>query len=275
MEYRYWKWDVDGKVLAVFRHRLGLFQVHKNGQWTDSNFYERAVQDPEFIDIDKKEADRTIGKQVLESSLGTDPATWPRHCLVPYPTKFDDEIDQVERAIGLLATEPQLARELVQSVDSESMKRWFINVALQSGFWRATYSGVITDRPIARRSRNSIGQKRLESLFQRDHWQCRYCGIRVGGNRKHFKAFAKAIEMPELIEGRTDETRHGLYLMMMASYDHVVPHNEGGSDEDDNLVTACWGCQFGKYRFGLEALALDPPTRLVSAGIGSWRGFSL
>jgi hypothetical protein len=265
---------MDGRVLAVFRHSLGLFQVHKDGQWTDSDFYERAVQDPEFIDIDRREADRLIGKRVLASNLGTDPASWPRHCLIPYPSKFDAEIDQVERAVELQLTEPHCARELVQSVDAESMKRWYIDVALQSGIWRAAHSGVITDRPIERRSRNSISQGRLESLFQRDHWRCRYCGIRIGGNRKHFKAFAEAIEMPELIAGNTDETRHGLYLLMMASYDHVIPHNEGGSDDDDNLVTACWGCQFGKYRFSLKALALDPPTRLEPFANGSWKGFN-
>jgi hypothetical protein len=259
--------------MAVYGLINHTFYVNKNGDWVRSRSFERAEQDPEFFDIDKKEADRLIGKKFLASNLGTGPASWPRHCLIPYPIKFEAQIDQVERAVDLHLTEPRLARELVRSVDAESMKRWYMDVVLQSGFWRAAYSGVITERPIERRSRNSIGQKRLESLFQRDHWRCRYCGIRIGGNRKHFKAFAEAIEMPELIAGNTDETRHGLYLLMMASYDHVIPHNEGGSDDDANLVTACWGCQFGKYQFSLEALALDPPTRTAPVANGSWRGF--
>ena len=78
--------------------------------------------------------------------------------------------------------------------------------------------------------------------------------------------------MPELVAGRTDETRHGLYLMLMASHDHVKSHSEGGSNEDSNLVTSCWGCQFGKYKYSLRELRLDNPLDTEPVMLENWNG---
>jgi hypothetical protein len=215
-----------------------------------------------------------IGLQTLEQRLGNDSTRWPKHCLIDYPAEFESQIDLVQQAAELAHQDPRRARELVRSIDHESMKRWFIDVALRSGAWRSMHSGNASRNPGTnrKRKRKSISQKRLESLFQRDHWRCRYCGIRIGGNRRHFKSFAKAIEMPELVAGRTDESRHGIYLLLMASYDHVTPHSDHGSDEDDNLVTACWSCQFGKYRYSLSELRLESPRELSTQSISSWNG---
>ena len=55
---------------------------------------------------------------------------------------------------------------------------------------------------------------------------------------------------------------HGAFYAMTASIDHVVPHCAGGTNEETNLVTACWSCQFGKERHSLEELGLlDPRDR--------------
>jgi 5-methylcytosine-specific restriction endonuclease McrA len=81
--------------------------------------------------------------------------------------------------------------------------------------------------------------------------------------------------MPELVSGRTDENRHGIYLMLMASYDHVKPHSEGGSNDDSNLVTACWSCQFGKYKYSLKKLRLQNPFDKEPVALGDWSGLKL
>jgi 5-methylcytosine-specific restriction endonuclease McrA len=59
----------------------------------------------------------------------------------------------------------------------------------------------------------------------------------------------------------TNLTTHGAYWLHSASIDHVVPHALGGTNEKDNLVTACPACQFGKGSFSLEELRLTlrPP----------------
>ncbi len=269
---------VDERVVRVYRYKRsknGRFEKYSQGKWQYSDKFERAVQDPEFIDISEDEANKLTRKFALNFVLETNPSTWPSHCLIPYPEEFDLHIDRLGQALKLVNTNPDKSRDLVKMIDSEEMKRWFIDVALKSGAWRAKYSGVSGVDVKRTRRRKAISQRRLESLFERDKWRCRYCGIRVAGNRKHFKKFAEAIRMPELISGRTDENRHGVYLMLMASYDHVKPHSEGGSNDDNNLVTACWSCQFGKYKYSLKKLRLQNPLDKEPLALGDWSGLKL
>jgi hypothetical protein len=208
----------------------------------------------------------------LQEYLGTDKASWNKNCLVPYPKEFDKQIDLVAEAVRIVNTDPVRARGIVQSLDTEPMKRWFIDVALWSGAWRAEIVGIHEKRMKSLGIRKIVSQKKLDELFAGDKWRCRYCGIRVAGNRKHFKKFANAIGMPELIAGRTDESRHGLYLMLMASYDHVKPVNQEGTNDAENLVTACWCCQFGKHKYSLDDLGLTGPISLELVKSDSWVG---
>ena len=208
----------------------------------------------------------------LQEYLGADKASWNKNCLVPYPKEFDKQIDLVAEAVRIVNTDPVRARGIVQSLDTEPMKRWFIDVALWSGAWRAEIVGIHEKRMKSLGIRKIVSQKKLDELFAGDKWRCRYCGIRVAGNRKHFKKFANAIGMPELIAGRTDESRHGLYLMLMASYDHVKPVNQEGTNDAENLVTACWCCQFGKHKYSLDDLGLTGPISLELVKSDSWVG---
>lgn len=208
----------------------------------------------------------------LQQHLGDDESAWPKHCLVKVPPDMRADIDRVVEAVQMAHINPQKAKSLIGLVNAEEMRRWFIDVALWSGFWRAERRKLIQVSKTKKSIRLPIRQKQLEELFNRDGWHCRYCGNPVGGNRKHFKKFAKQIDMPELIHGRSDETRHGIYLMMMASYDHVESHSRGGSDDFNNLVTACWPCQFGKYKFELSALGLEDPRLRKSEIDGNWEG---
>ena len=208
----------------------------------------------------------------LQESLGTDKASWNKNCHVPSPKEFDEQIDLVAEAVRIANSDPARAKEIVQSLDTEPMKRWLIDVALWSGAWRAERMGLHEKRMKSLGIRKIVSQKKLNELFTRDKWRCRYCGIRVAGNRKHFKKFAQAIDMPELISGRTDESRHGLYLMLMASYDHVKPVNQDGTNDSTNLVTACWCCQFGKYKYSLDELGLTGPINLELVVSDSWVG---
>lgn len=272
MNVRYWKWEINGEAYRIYRLKNGQFENHKDGTWQQSDRLERAVQDPSFPNISESEAFKLIGQIELRDRLGTDPIKWPKHCLIEYPAGFETQIDLVQQATEITHQDPRRARELIRSVDQESMKRWYIDVALKSGDWRSMHSGIASRNVGKTRKRTPMSQKRLEDLFQRDQWRCRYCGIRVGGNRRHFTAFAKAIDMPELVAGRTDESRHGLYLLLMASYDHVTPHCNNGTDDDDNLVTACWSCQFGKFRYSLAELRLESPREITTKSISSWHG---
>ena len=51
---------LDGQVRRVFRLKDGLFQQWKQGRWQESDYLERATQDPDFVEIGKREADVLI-----------------------------------------------------------------------------------------------------------------------------------------------------------------------------------------------------------------------
>jgi 5-methylcytosine-specific restriction endonuclease McrA len=59
--------------------------------------------------------------------------------------------------------------------------------------------------------------------------------------------------------GSTDITTHGAVLCYSAVADHVAPRSRGGRTDPENLVTACYPCNFGKADYAVEQLALRDP----------------
>ena len=64
------------------------------------------------------------------------------------------------------------------------------------------------------RKRDHITKGTRFAIFERDGFQCQYCGRLV----------------PDVI----------------LQLDHIIPHSQGGSDDPDNLITACQACNIGK-----------------------------
>lgn len=57
----YWKWVVDGTTERIYRLKNGKFEKYVQNRWQISDRYERAVQDPEFVEISEPEANKLIG----------------------------------------------------------------------------------------------------------------------------------------------------------------------------------------------------------------------
>jgi len=51
---------IGSRVSVVYRLKKGKFEKYSQNRWQLSDRYERAVQDPEFVEIDKQEADVLI-----------------------------------------------------------------------------------------------------------------------------------------------------------------------------------------------------------------------
>jgi hypothetical protein len=101
----------------------------------------------------------------------------------------------------------------------------------------------------------------VDDVFNRDGYRCRYCGIRVI-NKKVLKLFQAIVGDTSFSMPKPDAGRHGVALVFMPSHDHVGPRSGGGFHSMENLVTACWSCQFGKWGYTLEELGvLDPRDR--------------
>ena len=108
------------------------------------------------------------------------------------------------------------------------------------------------------------------ALFDRDGWRCRFCECRVVSPKARS---ALRAALPGAIPWSDQEGYHGAFLAMNASVDHVIPHSLGGTNDEQNLVTACWSCQFGRGAWSLEEVGLIDP-RLRSPQKDEWDGLT-
>jgi 5-methylcytosine-specific restriction endonuclease McrA len=72
-----------------------------------------------------------------------------------------------------------------------------------------------------RKSKDTEFSRNRLLVFARDKYRCQYCG-----------------------RGIKNETSYGEQVVLHA--DHIVPKSEGGSNELNNLVTACQECNYAK-----------------------------
>lgn len=74
--------------------------------------------------------------------------------------------------------------------------------------------------------------------------------------------------------GSTNASRHGAVLTFRANVDHVLPWQRGGWTHLENLVSACWPCNYGKDRYTLDELGLDDPRLRAPVLSDGWDGLS-
>ncbi len=137
------------------------------------------------------------------------------------------------------------------------------------------------DRPLAREPKARLPRdERLETrmpgdrlrreLYERDGWHCRFCGIGVIDPRALKLMAAK---LPTAARWGTGNANcHSAMLILRASPDHVLPHSHGGDNAMENLVTACFLCQFSRGELLLDEVGvsdprLRPPIRDVWDGL--------
>ena len=210
----------------------------------------------------------------LDEILGKDPKTWPIFCLVQYPVNFDIEIDKfvsaVESAVQGSITE---SIKLLSTIQSQELADWFIEVGQNAGVYRMKGLGRNISKQHSGKKLKWPENREFEVLI-RDRFRCRYCQIRLVHERQ-FGAFEELVGNEAFPNGGTNRSRHGIRLIMRATFDHVVPVSHD-SDEDknvlENVVASCWSCNFGKSYFTVEELGLErPPERLFKDG---WDGLT-
>jgi 5-methylcytosine-specific restriction endonuclease McrA len=106
-------------------------------------------------------------------------------------------------------------------------------------------------------------------VFERDGWKCRFCGCRVL-DRKARAKLCKAFP-DETHWSREELSRHSVLHALSVSLDHIVPHSRGGTNDVENLVTACYVCQFGRNCWTLAEVGFEDP-RSRSPVVDTWDG---
>ena len=116
----------------------------------------------------------------------------------------------------------------------------------------------LADKAVNRRDAFRMPGKALSAaILRRDGYRCRFCGCKVvmSSSQAVFSAF-----LPGSIRwGSRNHERHAGYFALAATWDHVVPHSHGGTNDESNIVTTCQPCNFGKGRYLLEELSLADP----------------
>jgi hypothetical protein len=197
----------------------------------------------------------------LDEILGKDPNAWPTFCLVQYPINFDVEIDKfvsaVEFAVQGSMTE---SRELLSTIHSQELSDWFIEVGQNAGAYRMKQLGKTTNKQHSGK-RLKWPKSREFEVLNRDFFRCRYCQIRLMHD-KQLDAFEELVGNEAFPNGETNRSRHGIRLIMRATFDHVVPVSHDSSEDKnvlENVVASCWSCNFGKSYFTVKELGMEFP----------------
>ena len=197
----------------------------------------------------------------LENILGNEPSVWPRNCLVSYPAWFDSEIDTFVDSVKL-ASKGLLeeSRSKLAKINSQELMSWFVEIGQNSGQYRINSRGDTQKREKSGAKRKWPASRELEVL-RRDNFCCRYCAIRLVPS-KQLEKFTNMVGMNAFPNGKGNLEKHGIRLIMTATFDHVSPMSEI-TDRDrnvlENVVASCWSCNFGKNYFTLDELGLDFP----------------
>lgn len=153
----------------------------------------------------------------------------------------------------------EAASATLSRVRSDELRSWYVKHGHASGRLRYRLAGR-PGRGVAEAVRvpPASPASLVSAVFARDSYSCRYCGLRLFP-RRVLVAFGRIVGTEQFEMGGTNALRHGAVVGFQAVADHVLPWNLGGRTEMDNLVTACWCCNFGKAGYTLEQLGLDDP----------------
>lgn len=198
---------------------------------------------------------------VVCSALGADPAQWPTTQPLPTPPGAREAARAVTAAVEAARVgDADAVREVLLPLGQLPLQDWFCDHAQHAYRFRAAQfcRGPVVPVAKALRDRPYPVAAMERDVYLRDAGRCRYCGIPVHlrGDLRRVSALAGE----ELFAmGSTNRTRAGAMMITRASADHVVPVTQGGRTSLDNLVTACWPCQFGKSSFTPEQLGMRSP----------------
>jgi len=216
-------------------------------------------------------------RQQLLQSRSSEPNRFDRAPL-PFPKKFDRELNQFIEVVKIaFSGNVPSARNRLSTIVHQPMISWFDEIAQHVGDVR--YQLLNSAKPYRKKAlsnkKRDMGETRVRRIAERDGYRCGYCGIRVvepAVLKKVQKLLGRDV-FPSKTgrKGSSNLDYHGIWLTMAITLDHIEPFAINADDSDNNLVTCCWGCNFGKYDYTLKELDLAQP--IQSKGVfDGWHG---
>jgi len=210
----------------------------------------------------------------MEDNHGGNHGFWAlRKCFLPPIPELDEAANLLsDAADALLAGNRHRASELVRQADMPSLKSYASSIMGKESL--AVHRFRLVEAPsnaVKVRERHPVASTK-KSIYARDGYRCRFCDVRVVLPEAR-SSIMKALPGVIAWSGVPAIALHAGFHALSATVDHIVPHAYGGDNDQRNLVTTCWPCNFGRMAYRLEEVGLiDPRTRppIVDAwdGIG-------
>jgi 5-methylcytosine-specific restriction endonuclease McrA len=193
-----------------------------------------------------------------------------RHSLLPALPYAAIAVQQFQQACEHITHgDRSLAEEIIRSLDDAVLRAHFDNAQAECGRRLTESLPVTASAEGAKKTERMPGKAVIRAIFERDGWKCRWCSTPVIAPTAN-KRMAK--ELPVAYpKGQSNIDIHGLIMCCQGSIDHVTVHSLGGTNEPDNLVTACWPCQFSRGDIDYTRLNLEDPRNRPPV-IDSWDG---
>jgi 5-methylcytosine-specific restriction endonuclease McrA len=202
--------------------------------------------------------------------LDDDPSKWPNQSPLLPPDWVRKAIFTFEDSVSALQLgDRKSSIEILRKIPSTDISEF---VRFHAYYAYVTRLRVQELKKLPKVVQRMPGAKLKTLILERDGFVCQYCSNPVV-RTEFFKGFSKVVGEEYFPAGRSDSKRHGVYLAFSATWDHVVPFQNGGGIEVDNLVTSCWPCNFGKYNYTLEQLSIEDPRLRRKTLSRSWNGF--
>lgn len=195
------------------------------------------------------------------TELDKDINKWNKQCLLELPKWFNSQIDIFLDAVNLFVNvDRDGCIKLLSTLRNEEMQDWYIEHGQMSGKHRKNILNLSQPQIIGESFRDPMRspKKYQKTVFKRDGYKCRYCGIRLL-SQEFIKEFSKKLDSDFFQKGKTNKTTHGLILILWPVADHVFPWNMGGQTNKNNLVSSCSSCNYGKDGYTCEQLGIENP----------------
>ncbi len=221
---------------------------------------------------------------------------WDKEC----PLRPDSTMNlsrHVETFIDIIkkfVTDSANIDDVIDCAENIALKNWYCAHGQVAGGHRKkiikrTKSPVSTSMRFAadencRLKPNEEDNKLKQKILDRDHYHCRYCGNKLIDKRvwENLARIADSDRLKlfrqKLIGKKTDgrntagnEDVPGLFFFACPTIDHVVPCTLGGKKHEDNLVSSCYACNFGKDQRTCDQIGIQNPFERLPKQI-DWDG---
>ncbi len=214
------------------------------------------------------------GKNIC-SELGANPENWDSFSPLRTPNWIAEQFEIFESAVNDFFTEKKEAcLRKIKQIKSDEITNWFIEHGQMSGRHRKLILKGLAPPAISKELRDPIRspKKIQDEVFKRDGYRCRYCDNKII-SQDFIRLFIKKLNSPIFQRGKTNMTTHGIMHISWPVADHVVPWNQGGRTDLNNLVTACAACNYGKDGNTIEQLGIQNPFNRQPI-VDQWNGLT-